>query len=87
MSEFPRIFHSVEFDGPFQRCLNCESTFDELAVPHIISKAFRGYPVALRPTPIDGVWSVWFMTHRVAQVDLKESEPLIESVSDVSEHV
>jgi len=42
MSEFPRIFHSVEFDGPFQRCLNCESKFDELAVPHIISKAFRG---------------------------------------------
>lgn len=52
-----------------------------------ISKAFRGYPVALRPTTVDGVWSVWFMAHRIAQLDLNESEPRIETVSDVSEHV
>ena len=42
MSEVPRIFHSVEFDGPFCHCLNCKEKLDEVAVPHIISKAFRG---------------------------------------------
>ncbi|MDB4294916.1 hypothetical protein N9085_01005 [Akkermansiaceae bacterium] len=42
MSDVPRIFHSVEFDGPFSKCLNCEGKFDEMAVPHIISKTFRG---------------------------------------------
>jgi len=34
-----------------------------------ISKAFRGYPVALRPTLTDGVWEVYFCAHRIAQID------------------
>ena len=28
-----------------------------------LPKAFRGYPLALRPTPRDGIWKVFFMTH------------------------
>lgn len=52
-----------------------------------IAQAFQGYPVAFRPTAIDGVWSIWFMTHPIAQLDLREAEPVLESVSDVSEHV
>jgi transposase InsO family protein len=39
-----------------------------------ISKAFRSYLVALRPTPQDGVWEVYFGTHKIAQFDLK-SDP------------
>lgn len=42
MSEVPRIFHSFEFEGPFQRCLNCEENLDELAVPHMIQKSYLG---------------------------------------------
>ena len=34
-----------------------------------LSKAFRGYPVALRPTLTDGVWEVYFCAHRIAQID------------------
>ena len=35
-----------------------------------IGRAFRGYPVALRPTTQDGVYEVYFATHRIAQIDL-----------------
>ena len=37
-----------------------------------IGKAFRGYPVALRPTTADGVYDVYFATHRISQVDLNQ---------------
>jgi len=39
-----------------------------------IGKAFRGYPVALRPTSVDGVYEVFFATHRISQIDLHESK-------------
>jgi transposase InsO family protein len=37
-----------------------------------IGKAFRGYPVALRPTTQDGVYEVYFATHRISQIDLHQ---------------
>ena len=36
-----------------------------------ITKALRGYPVALRPTPDDGVYSVHFCQIHVAEIDLR----------------
>ena len=39
-----------------------------------IGKAFRGYHVALRPTTEDGVYQVYFASHRISQIDLHESE-------------
>jgi transposase InsO family protein len=38
----------------------------------LISKAFRGYPVALRPTLSEGRWEVYFCTQRIAQIALNE---------------
>ena len=38
-----------------------------------VSNAFRGYPVALRPTPIDGVWDIFFYSFAIAQVDLTQT--------------
>ena len=37
-----------------------------------ISKAFRHYPVALRPTETDGVLDVFYCSFRVDQIDLRE---------------
>jgi transposase InsO family protein len=37
-----------------------------------VGKAFRGFSVALRPTPTDGVWDVLFYSFPIAQVDLTE---------------
>ena len=36
-----------------------------------VSKAFRGYPVALRPTPHDGLWRVYFCHQHIADLDLQ----------------
>lgn len=36
-----------------------------------VPKAFKGYPVALRPTLTDGVLDVFFCAHKVAQIDLR----------------
>jgi len=35
-----------------------------------VGKAFRGYPVALRPTLADGVYEIYFATHRILTIDL-----------------
>jgi hypothetical protein len=37
-----------------------------------VGNAFQGLPIALRATPEDGVWDVFFMTHLVAQADFRE---------------
>jgi hypothetical protein len=37
-----------------------------------IGKAFRGYPVAVRPTVTDGVWTVSCCRQWIAQVDLRD---------------
>jgi transposase InsO family protein len=37
-----------------------------------ISSAFRGYPVALRPTTRDGVWEVYFGVHCIALLDERQ---------------
>lgn len=36
-----------------------------------VGKAFRGYPVALRPTLEDGLYEVYFATHRITAIDLR----------------
>lgn len=37
-----------------------------------VSKAFRGERVAIRATPTDGTFAVYFMTHRIGQIDLRD---------------
>src|SRR2546421_2913196 len=37
-----------------------------------LGKAFRGYPVALRPTLADGVYEIYFATHRILTIDLRQ---------------
>lgn len=39
-----------------------------------VGKAFRGHPVALRPTTQDGVYDVYFATHQLSQFDLHQPE-------------
>ncbi len=37
-----------------------------------ISNAFKGLPVAVRPTSTDGLWDVFFMTNKLCQIDLRQ---------------
>lgn len=38
-----------------------------------VGKAFKGLPVAIRPAAEDGSYNVFFLTHNIAQVDLRQS--------------
>jgi len=38
---------------------------------YLISKGFRGYPVALRHSGQDGIFDVYFFTQKVARIDIK----------------
>lgn len=40
-----------------------------------VSKAFHGYPVALRPTDTDGRCSVIFCSQTIAEIDLRDPDP------------
>ena len=42
MSDIPPLFHSVEFDEPFQTCVTCKEKFDEISDPYTVTKVFRG---------------------------------------------
>ncbi len=37
-----------------------------------VGRAFKGLPVALRPTADDGTFNVFFMTYNIAQINLSQ---------------
>lgn len=41
--------------------------------PFRVGKAFRGLPVALRPTTTDGVWDVLFSSYTISTIDLTKA--------------
>ena len=51
-----------------------------------VPKAFRGRPIAFRPTTQDGVFDVVFRAQTIATVDIRPLDGRPESVHDVSEH-
>lgn len=74
-------------DGDLVRNVMAEGWVNFKGRKFRISMAFRGYPVAFRPTATDGVWDVWFMTHRIAQIDLTGPEPVVERIVESVNHV
>jgi transposase InsO family protein len=40
---------------------------------YLVGKAFRGYPVAVRPTAEDGILDVYFCHHKIVHIDLTVS--------------
>jgi len=50
-----------------------------------IGKAFHRNPMALRPGQVDGVFHVFFCTHKVAEISLRDDNT--QSVTHVSEHL
>jgi transposase InsO family protein len=72
---FPETLPAIEYDlgDQVRRVQDHGKIFFKNRVVRI-SKAFRSHPVALRPTPEDGLWDVYFCTHKVAQFDLKKDQ-------------
>jgi transposase InsO family protein len=55
----------------------------ELRLP----RAFRGHPVALRPTTTDGLWQVFFGVQLIAELDLLGQPATLKPVNHVPEHL
>ena len=52
-----------------------------------VPKAFAGEHVAVRPTTQDGVWDIVFISHTLAQIDLRKRVATPQPVTHVSEQV
>lgn len=42
MGDIPPFFHSLEHDQPFDSCLTCDRSFQEIDDPYTVSKVFKG---------------------------------------------
>lgn len=74
---FPESLPPVEYDsGEIVRrvCSNGRITYKNRLLK--VGKAFRGYPVVLRPTQQDGEFGVFFCNEQVKTLDLRQSHPL-----------
>ena len=70
---FPEQLPSLEYGALDQvRKVQSEGKISFRNREFRIGKAFRGYPVALRATTQDGIYDVYFATHRISQIDLHQ---------------
>jgi transposase InsO family protein len=72
---FPEVLPPIEYaPGDQVRKVDSDGFISFKNRPWRISKAFRGEPVALRPTGEDGVFAVHYCVHRIATIDLRQAE-------------
>ncbi len=69
---FPETLPAIEY-GPAEAVRRVQAKGEVCFKGYVfrISKALRGYPVAVRPTPEDGVFTVHFCHTQVAEIDLR----------------
>lgn len=69
---YPETLPAIEYNaGDYVRKVQAKGELFFKGNVFRVSKALRGYPVALRPTNDDGVYSVFFCHHKVKDIDLK----------------
>ena len=70
---FPEVLPAVEYAPSDQvRKVDSDGFISFKNRPWRIGKAFCGQPVALRPTAVDGVFSVHYCSHEIATLDLRD---------------
>jgi transposase InsO family protein len=79
---FPETLAAIEYgsDDVVRKVdVNGDISFEARRVP--IGKAFRGQPVALRPTTEDGVFTVHYCAHQIALLDLRKPSSQAQPIS------
>lgn len=72
---FPETLPAIEYSpGDQVRKVDIAGKISWHGRPFAVGKAFRGYPVALRPTAKDGVWEVYFCRHHIRTLDLRSED-------------
>lgn len=95
MRPYPERLPDIEYSSGDQiRIVQSKGFFSFQGRTAKVSKAFRGYPIALRPTLTDGIWEVWFKAERLGTLSLQSMATIIrvephrdKSVTHVSEQV
>ena len=68
---FPESLPALQYNMDDQvRKVDVNGRISFLGHSFKVAKAFKGKPVALRPTTTDGVWDVFFSSHPVAKINL-----------------
>lgn len=69
---FPETLPPVEY-GPddLVRKVQADGTVSVHGKTYLVSKAFRGYPVGLRPTAQDHIRQVYFCHHKILAIDIR----------------
>lgn len=85
---YPEILPNIEY-GPDDhvRKVQAKGEISFKGKEFRISKALRGYPVALRPTNIDGKYSLYFCHQRLKEISLADDNTKEKSVTHVPEHL
>jgi transposase InsO family protein len=69
----PSTLPTIEYDtADCVRMVQQGGLFNYRGQSYRLCKAFRGYPIALRPTDRDGELAIWFCTQRIAYLDLRQ---------------
>jgi hypothetical protein len=73
---FPETLPAIEYGaGDIVRKVTVNGDISFKARILSVGKAFRGQPIALRPTPEDGVFSIHYCAHQIGLFDLRPSAP------------
>ena len=74
---FPEVLPPIEYGpGDLVRKVAEGGAISYRNRPFRVGRAFFGYPVALRPTLVDGVLDVFFCHQKVAQINLRDQDEL-----------
>jgi transposase InsO family protein len=70
---FPEVLPAIEYGpGDVVRKVQDQGKISFQNRAFRVGKAFRGYPVALRPTLQEGVFTVHFCAHQIAEIRLRD---------------
>lgn len=73
---FPETLTAIQYDsGDLVRTVQVRGHISYRRQMILVGKAFRGYPVALRPTREDGLVDIYFCHQRVRRVDMRRGQP------------
>lgn len=70
---FPEVLPTVEYEpNDLVRRVGDKGRISVSGRIYKVPKAFKGMQVAIRPTTTDGIWTVFFATHAIAQLDFRQ---------------
>ena len=75
LRSYPEVLPPIEYDtGTFVRKVQHKGEFSFQGRGYKLSKAFRGYPVGVRPLAVDGQYEVLLCQHRLTTIDVRTAQ-------------